>query len=245
MSEVEEKAKILVRYLMGHQEKKLRAFYLGEKIKFLEVEEIAEILNLICLRANAKKLPYLKAYNAIPELFRSLTLNREKVQKLRAVARRKDYFEVLQMLLDLPPKDDIQQLLTEDPFLKDLTLGARISLAKTQGRDFLKKLLKVQQPAVIRALLVNPRITETEVLKIASLKPTSPRVLEEIFKNPKWIARYRVKKALVYNPFCPPTITLYLLKFMVAKDLREIAQNENLHLAVQECAYQLLHDVQS
>lgn len=65
---------------------------------------------------------------------------------------------------------------------------------------------------------------------------------EKISRNPKWIARYRVKKALVYNPYCPPSLALYLLKFMVTSDLREIAQSGNLHLAVQEAAYQLLKD---
>jgi hypothetical protein len=106
----------------------------------------------------------------------------------------------------------------------------------------LRKLLKDQDPMIIRSLLLNPRLTESEVLKIASLRPTSPRILEEVFHNATWVARYRVKKALVYNPYSPPSIAVHLLKFLLLSDLREIAQLENLHLAVKEVAHQLLRE---
>jgi len=246
MSTIEEKTDQLVLFLLGHEEKKLRAAYLEEKLKPLAVEEIAAILNLIGTRASGKKISYLKAYNALPELLRSQNLSRDKVQQLRSVARQNDDVEVLQMFFNLPPKEvpySAEQLLSQDPFLKDLTLGARISLAKTHSKETLKKLLKVQDPAVIRTLLLNPRLTEVDVLKIASLQPTSPRVLEEVFRNPKWSARYRVKKALIYNTFCPPSIALYLLKFMVIGDLSEIALSEKLHQAIQEAAHQLIHSL--
>jgi len=78
------------------------------------------------------------------------------------------------------------------------------------------------------------------ILKIASLKPTSPRVLEDIFRSHKWIARYRVKKALVCNPYCPPSIAVHLLKLLLLSDLREITKFEDLHPAVKEAAHQLL-----
>jgi len=242
MPETEEKTKSLVRHLLGHEEKKLRVSYLEAKMKHLAVEEIVDILNLICIKANAKILPYLKAYNVLPELLRSLTLSREKILQFRTIARQKDHIEVLQMFLDLPPQKIPPPNLEspEEPMLKDLTLGERKTLVKSLRTEILKKFLKEQDPSVIRTLLVNPRMTEIEVLKIASLQPTSPRILEEISRNLKWTARYRVKKALVYNPYCPPSLALYLLKFMVASDLREIAQNGNLHLAVQKAAYQLL-----
>ena len=104
----------------------------------------------------------------------------------------------------------------------------------------LKRFLREQDPAVIRSLLRNPRLTESDVLRIASLQPTSPRVLEEVFASLKWIARYRVKKALVYNPYCPPAIVLHLLKFLLVGDLREIPRDKNLHPVIREAADQLL-----
>ena len=241
---VEEKAKTWVHYLLGQEEKKLRLSYLEARMKHLALEEIVDILNLICTKANAKIPPYLKAYSVLPELLRSLALNREEVLRFRAMARQKDYVEVLQMFLDLPPKKTAP-LSPESPseaLLKDLTLGERKSLAKTLRLQVLKKLLRNQDSSVIRILLVNPRMTEADVIKIAALQPTSPAVLQEIARNPKWIARYRVKKALTSNPYCPPSLALYLLKFMLTRDLEEIATNENLHLAVQQGAHRLLQE---
>ena len=244
MSKIEEKAATLVLHLSGHKEKRLRASSLEEKLRRLEPEEIAEILNFICNKAKRKDLASLKAYNALPELLLSGTFNREKISQLRAVARQKDYDEVLQMLMDLPPQKIPPSSAEgpEDPFLKDLTLGHRKSLTKTPKMTVLRKLLKDQDPMIIRSLLLNPRLTESEVLKIASLRPTSPRILEEVFHNATWVARYRVKKALVYNPYSPPSIAVHLLKFLLLSDLREIAQLENLHLAVKEVAHQLLRE---
>ena len=57
MSEIEEKAETLVRHLLGHEERKLRVSYLEAKLKHLPVEDIVDILNLICTKANAKILP--------------------------------------------------------------------------------------------------------------------------------------------------------------------------------------------
>ncbi len=46
----------------------------------------------------------------------------------------------------------------------------------------------------------------------------------------------------ICNPYCPPSIAVHLLKFLLLSDLREIAQFENLPLAVKEIAHQLLRE---
>jgi hypothetical protein len=243
-SDLEEKTKSLVIHLASHRERRLKASFLKERLRNLETPEIVEILNRICTGANAKDPPYLDAYTALPDLLRSLLLNRELIAQIRAVARSKDYFEVFQMLIDLPaqksPSGDPKDQGHTD--LQDLTLGARISLAKSSRQTVLRKLLREQEPRVIRTLLQNPCLTESDVLKIASLQPTAPAILQEIFQNPKWVARYRMKKALIYNPYCPPAIAVHLLKFLLFGDLKEIAQQEGLHLAVKEAVHQLLQE---
>jgi hypothetical protein len=239
---VEEKTEALVLLLSGVSDRKLRAASLEAKFSGMGMEEIASILNHICQKAKLRELPYLKAYHALPELLRSPNFTRQAILELRAVARQRDYVEVFRMLLELPPQKlpPLDPDGPEDPFLKDLTLGHRKSLAKSPKIKILRRLFKDQDPAVIRSLLLNPRLTESDILKIASLKPTSPRVLEEIFRSHKWIARYRAKKALVCNPYCPPSIAVHLLKFLLLSDLREISKFEDLHLAVKEAAHQLL-----
>ncbi len=241
---MEQKIAPLIQELVGFSEKKMRASSLKKKFQGRALPEIAAILNQICLRANARELSAMKAYSALPELIDSFFFSRDEISELRRIARENNYSEVLQLFLDLPPKPqpaDPPETIQDISF-KDVTLGHRKSLAKTQNMAFLRKLLRDQDPAVIHYLLMNPRLTESEVLRVASLKPTSSKVLEEVFLNPKWICRYRVKKALVSNPYCPPAITVHLLKFMLVSDLREIAENENLHLITQETAHQLLQE---
>ena len=242
LSGMEEKTEALVLHLAGIPGSKLRAAALEAKLSGVEAEEMAALLNCICQKAKDREPSYLKAYHALPELLRSPAFDRGKILRLRAVARRKDYVEVLRMFLDLPPQKlpPVNPDGPDDPFLKDLTLGHRKSLAKSPKWNVIRKLLKDQEPTVIRDLLLNARLTEAELLKIASLKPTSPQVLEEIFRSPKWIARYRVKKALVSNPYCPPSVAVHLLKFLLVSDLRDIVGFENLHPAVKEAAHQLL-----
>jgi len=239
---MEEKVKELVLHLAGIPGRKLRAASLEAKLKGMEMEETAALLEEICRKAKGREPSYLKTYHALPELLRSPGFDREKILRLRAVARREDYVEVLQVLLDLPPHKlpPLNPDGPEDPFLKDLTLGHRKSLAKSPKMNVIRRLLKDQEPAVIRDLLLNPRLTEAEILKLASHTPTAPQVLAEIARSPKWVSRYRVKKALVYNPYCPPSIGVHLLKFLLAADLRQVLGFENLHPAVKEAAHQLL-----
>jgi len=242
LSGMEKKAEKLVLHLAGIPGSKMQAASLEAKLSGMEAEEMAALLNHICQKAKDREPSYLKAYHALRELLRSPAFDRGKILHLRAAARRKDYVEVLQMFLDLPPYKlpAVNPDGPEDPFLKDLTLGPRKSLAKSPKMNVIRKLLKDQEPAVIRDLLLNARLTEADILKIASLKPTSPLVLEVIFRSPKWIARYRVKKALICNPYCPPSIAVHLLKFLLIGDLRDIVGFENLHPAVKEASYQLL-----
>ena len=238
----EENARKLALHLAGIPGRKLRAAALEARLSGMEAEETAALLNEICRKAKDREPSFLKAYHALPELLRSPAFDREKILRLRAVARREDYLEVLRLFLDLPPQKvpPADSDGPEDPFLKDLTLGHRKSLAKSCQMKVIRKLLRDREPGVIHDLLLNPRLTETEVLKIASLQPTDPRVLEEIFRSPKWTARYRVKKALVCNPCCPPSIALHLLKLLLISDLREIVRFEGLHPAVKEAAQELL-----
>ena len=83
----------------------------------------------------------------------------------------------------------------------------------------MQRIAKDQDHRVIEHLLNNPRMTESEVIKIGSTRPTSPRVLETIAKHPRWSCRYRVKKTIVFNPYTPLSLALRLLAYMSFQDL--------------------------
>lgn len=122
----------------------------------------------------------------------------------------------------------------------DVTLGEKRSLAKGRLKDTLDRLLYDEDPTVIRSILSNPRITEMEVLKIASKRPIKPEILKVIFESKKWSSRYVVKRALVLNPCTPTGIALGLVNFMQYADLKRIATNKTLHEEICTSAAELL-----
>jgi hypothetical protein len=63
------------------------------------------------------------------------------------------------------------------------------------------------------------------VVKIAAMRPTRPEVLEVVARHAKWSARYRVRKALAFNPHTPAPIARRLLPTLMRQDLAEIIRS--------------------
>ena len=101
--EIEKKTNALVLLLRGHSEKKMRAYAFKEKLEGLEIRKVVEILNCLCLKANARDPACLEAYNALPELIQSLYLRHKEIGQMRKVARDRNYPEIFQIPVDFPP----------------------------------------------------------------------------------------------------------------------------------------------
>ncbi len=124
--------------------------------------------------------------------------------------------------------------------LKHLTLGEKKALARQKDYDQLEFLLFDNDPVVIENILLNPKLTEEDVIKVASNKASPREVLEVIFKSNKWISRYRIKKALVFNNNTPIDISLNLCNFLLKKDLKFIIKQSNLDTSIVERAKSVL-----
>ena len=123
---------------------------------------------------------------------------------------------------------------------KAMTLGERKSLARGKRDDRLLHLLRDPHPVVISILLGNPHLIEADVLTVASRRPTLAATQEHILASDKWRARYRVKRALVFNPYSPPSIGVRLVCCMSDTDLRATAADPNLASLVRQQATGLL-----
>ncbi|MBX3272639.1 MAG: hypothetical protein KF729_20430 [Sandaracinaceae bacterium] len=115
-----------------------------------------------------------------------------------------------------------------------VTLGERKALARTRDRDLLARVLRDPHPDVIRVVLGNPTITERDVIRVCARRPIAPEVLREVFRSPRWIVRYGVKKAIVRNPFAPVDLALQLAAHLNAADAREAARCAELAVAVRD-----------
>ncbi len=123
---------------------------------------------------------------------------------------------------------------------RSLTLGERKSLARQPSRLMVERILVDPHPAVIRNVLQNPKVTESDVVRLVSKRPNYDKVLEQIYKHSRWNRRYPIRLALARNPYTPPTIVLKLLPQLLRQDLTEIIQDRQLHPSVVLSARRLL-----
>lgn len=121
-------------------------------------------------------------------------------------------------------------------------LGWRKALARGTSRQKLDRLLYDKHPMVVEILLNNPRILERDVIKMAALQPTTEHALRTIFVHPRWIRRYSVKKALVFNPYTPISLVENLLGFLLHQDLQDASRSRRLSPQVRARAQRMLDE---
>ncbi len=109
------------------------------------------------------------------------------------------------------------------------TLGMRTWKARTAPPNALDRFTRDADARVVRALLLNPRLTEKDVLKVATRRPVTRDVLDEIARSPRWNRRESVKRALVFNPYAPVEVALGFLPFIHRADLLHLAADPRVH----------------
>ncbi|MFH1807240.1 MAG: hypothetical protein ABIJ09_00745 [Pseudomonadota bacterium] len=150
----------------------------------------------------------------------------------------------VQRLVLAPPAQEIDTQ-GHDPkgslAAKGQPLGMRTWLARRAGRDLIDRLLLDPDASVVANLLLNPMLTESDVLRIASRRPNRPDVLLELSQAPRWNRRYALRRALVFNPYTPVDLALRQVPFLTRADLLSVAGDAKLHQEVRDGARALAH----
>ncbi|MHB8878699.1 MAG: hypothetical protein ACYC8T_33790 [Myxococcaceae bacterium] len=121
------------------------------------------------------------------------------------------------------------------------TLGHLKSRARmTTNPDELSKLAVASNASVVRNVLLNPRLTEDLVVRIAARRPARPEPLIEIWRSARWSVRHAVRRALVFNPYLPPEVGAKIVPLLSTTDLAELAQDSGVHEALRDQARALL-----
>jgi hypothetical protein len=126
------------------------------------------------------------------------------------------------------------------PGKPNVTLGERKSLARGRRRDVLDRLLRDPDESVLRILLGNPRLTESDVIGLAARRPTSAAAQRAIFRSERFSCRHGVRRALVLNPFTPSDLATRLVGLLPNPDLRVVAADATLAEPVRRAARDLL-----
>jgi hypothetical protein len=125
------------------------------------------------------------------------------------------------------------------PTGRPLSLGERKALARTHDREQIMLLLRDPHPAVVAILVDNPHVTESDILKIASRRPSVPESLSNLAVHPRWGVRHAIKRALVMNPSTPLADAIRIVTTLRAAELAELAEDPALPEALREHAAQV------
>jgi hypothetical protein len=123
---------------------------------------------------------------------------------------------------------------------RTLTLGERKTLARTQRRDLIARLIHDPHPDVVAILLGNPHVVERDIVRLAAQRPAVPASLALVAEHPRWVIRHAVKRALVLNPFTPVAVAIRVATTLGRADLAEVAGDPNLAAPLRQHAAERL-----
>lgn len=242
MPDIEALAAKLLTDISALPEERMRLALLCKTLRALAPEKSAKVLDSI----------YSRSFEDKPATtVRSLMVNDDAVHghlgdaaynSIYLAALRLGLVRISRLFTEFEPHKKGVSGYEEEEFIKmeHLTLGERRSLSKSSLKKDLDMLLSDPDPIVIGNLLNNPRVTEREVLKIASKRPNSAGVLKLLALHAKWSKRYDVAKAVTLNPYTPTRVSIALLEKMLTQDLTAIAEDGTIHPEVRETAKELL-----
>jgi len=120
--------------------------------------------------------------------------------------------------------------------IEELSLGHKKFYARQYNFKLVEKLAYDTNPDVIRNLLQNPALREIDVLKIASRRPVNPEVIREIVKSDKWFSRYKIRLAIVLNPYTPQSVAIAIIPSLMKQDIIQILTTPGLYPIIYQAA---------
>jgi hypothetical protein len=109
--------------------------------------------------------------------------------------------------------------------IQAMSLAERLDLARNASKEARTILLRDSNKLVQLAVISSPKITEREIIAIASNKQVSDEVLREIAVNREWLRNYQIRLALVNNPKTPLSIALAQIPYLNQRDLSMLAKS--------------------
>lgn len=123
--------------------------------------------------------------------------------------------------------------------LGQLTLGERISSAKSCSTELIRLIMYDHDPRVFRALLMNPRLREDDLVVLIASERASAEQLHMISTDRKWSLRYSIRRSLVLNPTTPRAIAASQLRHLRRSDLELLAKNPQTSTYLKRCIEKL------
>ncbi len=128
----------------------------------------------------------------------------------------------------LSAEEAIQKKKTVAQMLKGLSVGAKVKIATTGNFEVRKILIKDPRKQIALAVLGNAKITDKEIITIASDNTAPFEIISHIANTKTLSKNYRVKVALVMNPKTPLKTAMALLDLLRMSDLKKVATSRDI-----------------
>jgi hypothetical protein len=120
-----------------------------------------------------------------------------------------------------------------------MNMKDRMRLAMKGDREARNILIRDPNRIVAQAVVNNPKITEQEVEKIATMRTVPEEVLRLIAINRAWARNYQIMLKLAQNPRTPISNSMTILTRLQTKDLMAISKNRNVSEAIRKQSFRL------
>jgi hypothetical protein len=239
MSSAEDQSDQLARRLTGIVDASVRTAYLRHTLLGMSATQVADLLVVARAHAEAKHPRYIALLACI-----SLAVDHESCAGLRtavsALLTAREQPSLARSLCQERSEEEADALRVPDFGMgRPVTLGERKSLARRNDREWIARVIRDPHPAVMRILLLNPRLTETDVVRLCARRPVASDVLREVFRCARWIVHYPIKLAITLNPYAPLDVALQLAPLLHDQDLKRVLDAADLppqlHAACRRC----------
>jgi len=116
--------------------------------------------------------------------------------------------------------------------LTTMTMADKIKLAYKGNKSARDILVRDPNKIIGVAVVKSGRITEPEVMAIATNRSINEEVIRALTENREYLRKYPVKLALANNPKTPIPTAIGLLNSLHVNDLKKLANNRNVGSAV-------------
>src|SRR4029453_5331427 len=158
---------------------------------------------------------------------------------VRAIEAGDDAIAVPIELLD-EPEDKAAPAQTLWAQILTMGMAEKLKLALRGNKDARTILIRDGSKLIRRFVLQNPRISDMEVIAVASNRSADEDLVRTIAERREWLRNYQIRLALAGNPKTPLVIAIKQVSTLDDRDLRTIAKSKNVPQAVGAQARRIL-----
>jgi hypothetical protein len=126
-----------------------------------------------------------------------------------------------------------------------MTIGQKIKLALRGNHDARTILIRDTNKLIRRFVLLNPRISDNEIIAIAKNKSADDELIRMVTERREWMRNYQVRLGLATNPKTALPVALRQIPTLDERDVRNIAKSKNVPQAVAAHARRLIFTKQA